>query len=88
MFFERYPLVLMPVSWQRPVRQDMDTGSVEDMRALVAAQSPLLATAGLGVPGLSVPTGLAGGVPMGCNWWRGASAKTCCCAPAKSSSGR
>ncbi|AOY94953.1 amidase [Cupriavidus sp. USMAA2-4] len=64
-FFERYPLVLMPVSWQRPVRQDMDTGSVEDMRALVAAQSPLLATAGLGVPGLSVPTGLAGGVPMG-----------------------
>jgi amidase len=32
---------------------------------LVAAQSPLLGTAMLGLPGLSVPTGLDGGLPTG-----------------------
>jgi len=64
-FLQDYPLVLMPVSWQRPVKQDMDTGTVEETRALVDAQSPLLATAALGMPGLSVPTGMSGGVPVG-----------------------
>ena len=29
------------------------------------AQSPLLGTAMMGLPGLSVPTGLAGGLPTG-----------------------
>ena len=32
---------------------------------LLAAQSPLLGTAMLGLPGLSVPTGMAGGMPAG-----------------------
>ncbi|RZL89207.1 MAG: amidase [Variovorax sp.] len=64
-FLEAHPLVLMPVSWQRPCPQDEDIGTLEQTRALVDAQSPLLATAGLGLPGLSVPTGMAGGVPIG-----------------------
>jgi amidase len=62
-FFERYPLVLMPVSWQRPFEIDADTQGPERMAELLAAQSPLLATACLGLPGLAVPTGLAGGLP-------------------------
>lgn len=65
LFMQTYPLVLMPVSWQRPSPQDADIGTPEQTRALLDAQSPLLATAMLGMPGLSVPTGMAGGVPVG-----------------------
>ncbi|ODV42548.1 amidase [Cupriavidus sp. UYMMa02A] len=64
-FLQDYPLVLMPVSWQRPCAQDADIGTLEQTHALLDAQSPLLATAMLGMPGLSVPTGMAGGVPVG-----------------------
>lgn len=64
-FLEQYPLVLMPVSWQPPAVQDADIGSLEQAQALITAQSPLLATAVLGMPGLSVPTGLADGIPIG-----------------------
>lgn len=64
-FMQTYPLVLMPVSWQRPCPQDEDIGTLQQTRALMDAQSPLLATAALGLPGLSVPTGMAGGVPVG-----------------------
>lgn len=64
-FLHSHPLVLMPVSWQRPCPQDEDAGTLEQARALIDAQSPLLATAALGMPGLSVPTGMAGGVPIG-----------------------
>ena len=64
-FMQTHPLVLMPVSWQRPCPQDEDVASLERARALIDAQSPLLATAALGMPGLAVPTGMAGSAPMG-----------------------
>ncbi|EHP42721.1 amidase [Cupriavidus basilensis OR16] len=64
-FLHHYPLVLMPVSWQRPCAQDADAGTLEQTHALLDAQSPLLATAMLGMPGLSVPTGMAGAIPVG-----------------------
>ncbi|AVA37502.1 MAG: amidase [Burkholderiaceae bacterium] len=64
-FFERYPLLLMPVSWQRPFLIDADRQGSDAARHILDAQSPMLATAILGLPGLSVPTGLAGGLPMG-----------------------
>ena len=65
LFFETYPILLMPVSWQRPFRIDADTISSARSNELVDAQGPMLATALLGLPGLSVPTGLVDGVPMG-----------------------
>lgn len=64
-FLDRFPLLLMPVSWQPPAPQDEDARSWDRFRALLDAQSPLLATACLGLPGISVPTGLHGGVPVG-----------------------
>ena len=64
-FLDRYALLLMPVSWQPPAPQDEDTQSWPRFRALLDAQSPLLATACLGLPGIAVPTGLHGAVPMG-----------------------
>lgn len=55
----------MPVSWQAPLAVDADQQGDDAMRRILDAQSPLLATAIPGLPGLSVPTGLVEGVPMG-----------------------
>jgi amidase len=65
LFIERYPVALMPVSWNRPAPVDEDLKGDRRLEALIQAQSPLLATALLGLPGLSVPIGMAGGVPIG-----------------------
>lgn len=64
-FFERHPVLLMPNSWQRQFAIDADLGTPAQVDALVRAQSPLLGTAMMGLPGLSVPTGLVGGLPTG-----------------------
>ena len=65
LFFERHPVLLMPNSWQRQFPIDADIGAPQDLQPLIAAQSPLLGTAMLGLPGLSVPTGLSRGLPTG-----------------------
>ena len=64
-FFDRYPVLLMPNCWQRQFPIDADIGSPEQVQSLVAAQSPLLGTAMMGLPGLSVPTGVVDGLPIG-----------------------
>ena len=64
-FLDRYDVLLMPNSWQRQFPIDADKGPPEAVHALLAAQSPLLGTAMLGLPGLSVPTGLRDGLPLG-----------------------
>ena len=65
LFHEKYPVLLMPNSWQPPVPVDEDIQTLDRVRALTDAQGPLLCTAMMGLPGISVPTGLAGGKPMG-----------------------
>lgn len=64
-FMQQHPVLLMPVSWQRQFPIDEDQHDVARMDAVIAAQSPLLATALLGLPGLSVPTGVSAGLPQG-----------------------
>jgi amidase len=64
-FLERYPVLLMPNSWERQLPVDDDQRSADRVREILAAQSPLLGTAVLGLPGLSVPTGLDAGLPTG-----------------------
>lgn len=64
-FFERYPVLLMPNSWERQFVIDDDLASPERTAQILQAQAPLLSTAVLGLPGLSVPTGLADGLPAG-----------------------
>ena len=63
-FMERYPVLLMPNSWERPFDIDADQVSPERTAQILLAQSPLLSTATLGLPGLAVPTGMANGLPQ------------------------
>lgn len=60
-----HDVLLMPVSWQRQFPIDADVGEPERVHRLLEAQSPLLGTAMMGLPGLSVPTGLDGHLPKG-----------------------
>lgn len=64
-FFQRYPLLLMPVSCRRPFPIDEDQHGDAAVRGIIDAQGPLTATAILGLPGLAVPTDLSDGLPMG-----------------------
>ena len=64
-FLDHHPVLLMPNSWQRQFAIDADLGPPAQVDALVRAQSPLLGTAMMGLPGLSVPTGLHSGLPTG-----------------------
>ena len=64
-FLERYPVLLMPNSWERQFPIDDDQHSAERTAQILLAQAPLLSTATLGLPGLSVPTGVVNGLPVG-----------------------
>jgi amidase len=64
-FFQRYPLLLLPSSWHKPFEIDADLAGGNAFVELAAIQSPQLSTPILGLPGVAVSTGLAGGLPMG-----------------------
>ncbi len=64
-FFDRYPVLLIPVSFALPFPVDLDQQGPDAMADILRAQSPLVSTAILGLPGLSVPVGMADGVPVG-----------------------
>lgn len=71
---QEWPVLLMPVSYRHGLKVDADQGDAASLQVLFDDQSPLLATALMGAPGLSVPTGLAeDGAPTGvqliARWW-------------------
>jgi amidase len=65
LFFERYPLLLTPVSWERPFPVDFDQQGDNAVRRMLTAHQPMLAISMLGLPALAIPTGLVDGVPVG-----------------------
>jgi amidase len=65
LFFARYPLLLMPVSWERPFPIDFDQQGNDAMRRMLDAHHPMLAVSIMGVPGLAAPTGFDQNVPLG-----------------------
>ena len=65
LFMERYPLVVGPVSTEPPFEIGFDTTSAERHAQVTRAQRLLVAVNLLGFPAVSVPTGVAGGLPLG-----------------------
>jgi amidase len=65
MFFQTYPVLVLPVSTQLPFGWDEDTRDHASAARIVESQRGMLAISVLGLPGLSVPTGTADGLPVG-----------------------
>ncbi len=65
LFLERYPVVVGPVSTEPPFKVGFDTESTGRIQEVLRAQRLLVAVNHLGLPGVAVPSGSAGGVPLG-----------------------
>jgi amidase len=65
LFQQKYPVIILPVSAQLPFRFGQDQEGKDVVRPLIDAQRSLLAIPALGFPSLAVPTGIAGGKPVG-----------------------
>jgi amidase len=64
-FMVGHPVLLIPCSCKLPFAWGADQQGDAAMVRMLEDQSPLLMTAALGLPGLSVPTGLVGTAPVG-----------------------
>ncbi len=65
LFFEKYPVVLCPVSGELPFDDQLDTQGAAVFQRILEAQLTQLGTPLLGLPGLAVATGLVGRRPVG-----------------------
>ena len=64
-FFERFPVAITPVSGELPFRDQEDVESPEAFRRIMAAQLTQVGLPLMGLPGLTVTTGLVGTIPVG-----------------------
>ena len=64
-FFERYAVLLMPVSGELPFPDHLDRKDEASFTRVWHAQMPQIAIPLMGLPGLTVSTGLVGRVPVG-----------------------
>jgi amidase len=64
-FFERYAVLLMPVSGELPFPDHLDRKDDASFARVWRAQLPQIAIPFMGLPGLTVSTGLVGRVPVG-----------------------
>lgn len=65
LYFQRYPVVLMPVCGELPFPNEDDTQGFERFGEIMEAQLTQVGLPLLGVPGLTVTTGMAGDRPVG-----------------------
>jgi len=64
-FLSDYPVMLCPVSGDLPFKDLRDVDSLPDFEAIIAAQALQIGLPFMGLPGLTVTTGSADGLPMG-----------------------
>lgn len=64
-FFDKYPVLLMPVSGELPFADQLDLRDAESWQRVWRAQVPMIGTPFMGLPGLTVATGLVGQTPVG-----------------------
>ncbi|TCH97484.1 amidase [Roseococcus sp. SYP-B2431] len=65
LFFERYPVVIVPVSGELPFANHADQGGAEAFSAIIEAQLVQVGLPLMGLPGLTVSTGMVGKAPVG-----------------------
>lgn len=65
LFFDEYPVLLMPVSGELPFEDQLDLRDAESWARVWRAQVPMIGTPFMGLPGLTVTTGLVGQTPVG-----------------------
>ena len=65
LFFEEYPLIMLPVSAKLPFSNDLDQKSAADYDMVWEAQMTQLGLAIMGLPCMSVATGMVGTAPVG-----------------------
>ena len=65
LFFEKYPVVLCPISAELPFENHIDVSSKENALNCLEAQLTQVGIPFLGLPGLSVATGKEGSIPIG-----------------------
>ena len=65
MLFETYAVMLMPVSGELPFPDGLDQRDEASFKRVWAAQMPQIGIPFMGLPGLTVSTGLVGRVPVG-----------------------
>lgn len=64
-FMQDFPLLLCPVSFEPPPRHEHDPHDAESLSWIRRINTPSYTIAVLGLPAISVPTGLSGGLPTG-----------------------
>jgi amidase len=64
LFFERYPLILMPVCREAAFELGLDQRDDAAMKRIFDAVVPILAPAVLGLPCVAVPTGVRNNIPL------------------------
>ncbi|WP_394844852.1 amidase family protein [Pendulispora brunnea] len=65
LFLTRYPVLLLPVSGELPFPDDLDLKGEEGFRRVWEAQLTMRALPAVGLPGLTVSTGMVGSIPVG-----------------------
>ena len=65
LFFQRYPLILMPVSTEPAFEVDADARDAATTAAIVRSQRPMTAVSLLGLPAISAPALVSDGLPIG-----------------------
>ncbi|WP_424811588.1 amidase family protein [Roseococcus sp. YIM B11640] len=65
LFFERYPVVLVPVSGELPFPDHDDQSGLQRFTEIIEAQLVQVGLPLMGLPGLTVSTGLVGKTPVG-----------------------
>ena len=65
MFFETYAVIVMPPCGELPFEWQLDLKGDASLHRVLRAQMPQIALPFIGMPGLTVSTGLVGRVPVG-----------------------
>src|SRR5207248_5859844 len=84
LFLEKYPVLLMPVSGELPFTDQLDRKDEASFTRVWHAQLPQIAIPFMGLPGLTVSTGLVGRVPVGVQLVSGRYSEDVCLAAGES----